>query len=110
MLGQCCRDVFTAPLRGNKRGAGHRKHRSSILGHFRFRRNAITEPLLALNYSGFQASCHNILVTTVLNMIFDIAVQTQCGCSHEVFQIKQKLLKTLFTNWKLIICNVKLQV
>jgi hypothetical protein len=40
-----CRDVFTAPLRSKESGADHRKHRSSIVVHVRFRGNMFTEPL-----------------------------------------------------------------
>jgi hypothetical protein len=40
-----CRDMFTAPLRSNARGADHRKHRSSITARVHFRGNVFTEPL-----------------------------------------------------------------
>jgi hypothetical protein len=43
----CCRDVFTAPLLSNTRGANHRKHRSSVVARFRFSGNVFTEPLLS---------------------------------------------------------------
>jgi hypothetical protein len=47
MLIYCCRDVFTASLLRNARGADHRKHRSSIVACVRFRGNVFTEPLLS---------------------------------------------------------------
>jgi hypothetical protein len=45
MLIHCCRDVFTAQLRSNARGAYHRKHCSSIVARVRFRWNVFTESL-----------------------------------------------------------------
>jgi hypothetical protein len=39
-------------MRINERGADHRQHRSSIIARVR----------LEMNYSGFQASSHNILL------------------------------------------------
>jgi hypothetical protein len=37
--------MFTLPLRSNERGPEHRKHRSSVVAHVRFRGNVFTEPL-----------------------------------------------------------------
>jgi hypothetical protein len=37
--------LFTAQLRSNKRGANHRKHRSSMVARVRFRWNVFTETL-----------------------------------------------------------------
>jgi hypothetical protein len=45
MLIRCCRDVFTAPLRSNERGADHRKQRFSIVTRVPFRGDVFTEPL-----------------------------------------------------------------
>jgi hypothetical protein len=42
VLIHCLRDVFTAPLPSNKRGADHRRHRSSIVARSL---NVFTEPL-----------------------------------------------------------------
>jgi hypothetical protein len=42
VLIHCCRDVFTAPLRSNERGADHGKHSSSTVARVRFRGNVFT--------------------------------------------------------------------
>jgi hypothetical protein len=60
MLIHCCRDVFITPLRSNERDADHRKRRSSVVVRLRFRGNFLTESLLAMNSTGFQASRHNM--------------------------------------------------
>jgi hypothetical protein len=41
----CCTDVFTAPLRSNKRCDEHIKRCSSIFARVHFRRSMFTEPL-----------------------------------------------------------------
>jgi hypothetical protein len=45
MLIHYYKDVFTAPLHSNPRGADHRKYLSSIVARVRFRGNILTEPL-----------------------------------------------------------------
>jgi hypothetical protein len=42
LLIHCCTDVLSAPMHSNARGADHRKHRSSIVAHIRFRGNMFT--------------------------------------------------------------------
>jgi hypothetical protein len=44
VLTHFCKDVFTATLTSNARGAGHSKHRSSIVALVRFCGNVFTEP------------------------------------------------------------------
>jgi hypothetical protein len=46
----CCKDVFTAELRNNARGANHRKHRSSIVACFPFCGSVFTGPLPSNKY------------------------------------------------------------
>jgi hypothetical protein len=45
VLIHCFRDVLTAPLRSNERGADHRKHSFFIVARVRFRGNVFTVPL-----------------------------------------------------------------
>jgi hypothetical protein len=59
--GHCCRDVFTAPLGSNARDGDHRKHLSSVLRAFASAGIWMPSYCLAINYYGFQASCHSIV-------------------------------------------------
>jgi hypothetical protein len=45
LLIHCCRNVFTAPLHSNDRGADHRKHRSFFVARFGFREYVFTDLL-----------------------------------------------------------------
>jgi hypothetical protein len=56
----CCRDVLTAPLRSNARGADHRQHRSSIVARLHFRWNVFFEPLPSNEIFRLSTSWHNI--------------------------------------------------
>jgi hypothetical protein len=64
--------LFTAPLRSNEHNADHIKHRFLFLPAFAYAGMCLLSRCLAMNYSGFQASCHNMEYTHVGCVAFTV--------------------------------------
>jgi hypothetical protein len=66
VLIHCCRDVFTALLRNNERGAGHNNIALQLLSAFASAGMCLPSRCLAVNYFGIQTSCHITMLTRLL--------------------------------------------
>jgi hypothetical protein len=99
MLIHCCRDVFTAPLRSNESALTTENTALQFLRAFASAGMCLPSRCLAINYSGFQASCHTIFVTELANIA--VSQQQMPNPATEQDSVSSSYSQNLFSKYQL---------